>query len=78
VRANVVNFTESLCEKSIGGWTENLALICIQIPLTFAMTLLGTVVVSRYKIDVPQYTAEEEQEVNEETTETKDEPNEPA
>jgi len=42
------------------------------------MTLLGTVVVSRYKIDVPQYTAEEEQEVNEETTETKDEPNEPA
>ena len=38
----------------IGGWTENLVLICIQIPLMFFMMILGVTVVQRYKCDIPK------------------------
>lgn len=45
-------FTDELCSDTIGTWFENLALICLQIPVTFVMTILGVAVVQRYKVDI--------------------------
>jgi len=46
--------SSSICETTIGGWVENLFMISIQIPAIFAMTILGVIIVQRYKIDIPK------------------------
>lgn len=46
---------EQICVGTIGGWTENLTLISLQLPVVFALTLIGALVVQRNRLDIPQY-----------------------
>lgn len=58
LKTHLADFEETMCFETIGGWTENLWYICLQLPFTFIMTVLGVVVVQRYKVDVPRVNEE--------------------
>jgi len=56
----------------VGTWFENSALLCIQIPVTFIMTILGVTVVQRYKVDI-QYAYKEDETPADKESKTKNE-----
>jgi hypothetical protein len=52
LKTSTASFTDGLCDITVGGWTENLVLVFLQIPIIFIMTLLGVTVVQRNKVDL--------------------------
>jgi hypothetical protein len=44
--------TADVCNATLGGWVENLVLICLQVPLLFGMAWMGSLYVIRNRIDI--------------------------
>lgn len=56
IKLDYKELQSSLCEATIGGWTENLVMISLQIPVMLAMTVLGSMIQYRNGVDIPKIT----------------------